>query len=588
MAKIYVALNGDDVGKRIGEAIASDDHDSLQDASSAIKSGHSMIEQWAEARGGRVVTSSGDEGIFEMPEEALQELESIRASYKDMTGHSLTVGIDNSMSEASKALVYGKLNDKDQIVEYEPSIDDYIANADMDDDEDMEDESSAPSQEELPSEEDVEGQVEDDEVEQEGLEGPEHEEDMLPEEEAEHDIAEQEEDEEDSDIIEADQEAENVGNDGKVDEEDFGTDPEQQDDITSGDPSSLPAEIADEEAPEEEMAAAPEDESEMAAAAQMGQDPEQVQDPSMMAPQAPQAPEEEGESPYDEIAPESEEEQADPAQEAMSEEPPMEGSPEEDYDHNDALTDMVYGHMEDGEEIPEGSEEADNEEALKSDIASALMAFKDNKAMLEAAKNQSPELYQAVITMLSSMIDMAHRLGYSSDKDMEAGEAETDMREEFPEQEGDQEEPDAEDIEESEEDEREMPETIDDAEDDADEYEEEAEDEADEEEYGEEDPALKKKIKKSIKDPKALPDKATKHVARKQALVGAVKDGRVKIMDGDTQTVRWRQGLSGMSRDWDGDPESKNYNQAGLKPRSKHSIHEGKKRSTKKQRKKRQ
>lgn len=52
-----------------------------------------------------------------------------------------------------------------------------------------------------------------------------------------------------------------------------------------------------------------------------------------------------------------------------------------------------------------------------------------------------------------------------------------------------------------------------------------------------------------------------------------VKQGRLKILDGDTQRVSWRQGKRGFSRDWDGDPIAQNYNKEGLKSRPKHQPH---------------
>lgn len=72
-----------------------------------------------------------------------------------------------------------------------------------------------------------------------------------------------------------------------------------------------------------------------------------------------------------------------------------------------------------------------------------------------------------------------------------------------------------------------------------------------------------------------LPDKPTKHIERPQAPIGAVKNGKIKVLDGDTGKISWRQGRTGMSRDFDGDPVSTNHNRSGLKPRPKHSARMG-------------
>ena len=78
-----------------------------------------------------------------------------------------------------------------------------------------------------------------------------------------------------------------------------------------------------------------------------------------------------------------------------------------------------------------------------------------------------------------------------------------------------------------------------------------------------------------------MPDKATKHIPKHRQPVGAVKDGRVKIQDGYTKKISWRQGTKGMSRDWDGDPIATNYNYEGLKNRPQHHAKKGSRRTHK-------
>lgn len=73
-----------------------------------------------------------------------------------------------------------------------------------------------------------------------------------------------------------------------------------------------------------------------------------------------------------------------------------------------------------------------------------------------------------------------------------------------------------------------------------------------------------------------MPDKATAHITRRKPPIGAVKDGKIKVLDGDTGKESWRSGRSGMSRDFDGDPISTNYNKKDLKPAPKHQTHKGK------------
>jgi hypothetical protein len=137
MKLLYVAVNGDGIGEHIGNAILSDDHKTLSDVSKKFKAAHSQIEKWAEKKGGQVIASAGDESIFSLPEEAAGELEAIKAQYAQQSGATLTIGVGETISQASKALIYGKLNEKDQIVEYEPQMEDYINDEDGDGEDDV-------------------------------------------------------------------------------------------------------------------------------------------------------------------------------------------------------------------------------------------------------------------------------------------------------------------------------------------------------------------------------------------------------------------------------------------------------------------
>ena len=129
MAFKFIAVNGDNVGEGIGNAIVNDDHEGLSNITSKLKDAHGGIEQWVQSLGGEVVTASGDEGIYKIPLESFNEddLENVKNQYTESAGNTITIGIGDSMLEASKALIYGKLNDKDQIVHYDSHIDDYIS-----------------------------------------------------------------------------------------------------------------------------------------------------------------------------------------------------------------------------------------------------------------------------------------------------------------------------------------------------------------------------------------------------------------------------------------------------------------------------
>ena len=68
----------------------------------------------------------------------------------------------------------------------------------------------------------------------------------------------------------------------------------------------------------------------------------------------------------------------------------------------------------------------------------------------------------------------------------------------------------------------------------------------------------------------SLPDKGTKHIPKAQANIGETRGHKIKFIDGTTGKESWRQGSTGMLKDWDGDPISTNYNRAGMKNRPQH------------------
>lgn len=385
MNGVYVAINGDDVGSAIGSAIASDDRESLNSKSSKIKDIHAQIEQWVEGMGGEIVSSSGDEGIYIMPEEALQHLEDLKDKYESYTGHTLTIGIGDSMSQAAKALIYGKITDKNTIVEYHPEIEQEIAGIESGSEQDV---YAEQHKENLPAEEEVEtqrpledeeeleepefdGEYEDEDQDQiiedatggddigDGDETPEHEEGMSPEEEVIHDAAENEADELDEDIIEADEEAEGEGIDGEEEMEDGDLEEEDQDSMLE---DMVYSQMQGEEMPEEGM-------------------------------------EEEA---YEEEMPE---------EEPLPEEPV---APEEEMSE---------------ERIPEDDPEKD---ALKQEIAASLMTFKKYRDVIQQAEQQAPEFYQAMIVMLRSMIEMAKKLNMSPEQDMMQQENMNAVQQELP------------------------------------------------------------------------------------------------------------------------------------------------------------
>lgn len=123
---IYIAGDGDGIGKYVGQAMLHDDEQALHEISQAINDGQEMIIGWAEQNGGTVISAGGDEFIAIIPSHLADQLEDVRLAYSEIVGTTLTLGVGGSMSDAGKALIMGKLQGKDQLVEFSPEMDDQL------------------------------------------------------------------------------------------------------------------------------------------------------------------------------------------------------------------------------------------------------------------------------------------------------------------------------------------------------------------------------------------------------------------------------------------------------------------------------
>src|SRR5690606_35407242 len=121
------SLNGDQVGKKISEAVQSNDPEQVRETSAKFNQAHASIDKWVESSGGRIISASGDEAIYEIDDSKLGEFESIVQNYQNQTGHTLSAGVGPSMLESVKAMIYGKMHDPGQIIEYDSEVESAIS-----------------------------------------------------------------------------------------------------------------------------------------------------------------------------------------------------------------------------------------------------------------------------------------------------------------------------------------------------------------------------------------------------------------------------------------------------------------------------
>lgn len=123
---IYLSYDADSAGSKIGQAILADDVNMLNEFSEKINLGNEIISRWAKSMGGVQYSSGGDQGVFAIPAESIEEIETLRKDYEFATGLTITVGLGNTLSESGKALIVGKFRGKNQVVMYGPDIDQEI------------------------------------------------------------------------------------------------------------------------------------------------------------------------------------------------------------------------------------------------------------------------------------------------------------------------------------------------------------------------------------------------------------------------------------------------------------------------------
>lgn len=125
----FVTCDGDDIGQQVGRMSIADDIEGLQDIDKKIRAGSDVFVEWAESCGGELIGAGGDEVRVMVPEDCMDNLDEAIAEYKDLTGFTISVGVGDKISEADKALLIAKFHGKDQVVVWEPEMEDELDEA---------------------------------------------------------------------------------------------------------------------------------------------------------------------------------------------------------------------------------------------------------------------------------------------------------------------------------------------------------------------------------------------------------------------------------------------------------------------------
>jgi hypothetical protein len=127
--KVFIAADGDTIGKLVGRARLKDDVEEIRRVSSAIEKGNKLFESYALANDGSVIEMGGDEVLIDVTAAALKDLENLRFQYFTATNATVSVGIGKKPSEASKALLAAKLRGRNRSVFYDDDVEKEVKEA---------------------------------------------------------------------------------------------------------------------------------------------------------------------------------------------------------------------------------------------------------------------------------------------------------------------------------------------------------------------------------------------------------------------------------------------------------------------------
>lgn len=119
---LFIALDGDGIGKLVGRAVIANDVENLHKVSARIDAAQDFIMHWAKQRDGIKISGGGDEATLAIDPEHYDDIESLRKDIHHAFGYTISVGVGKSLSEAGTALLVAKLRGKDRIVRFSQEL----------------------------------------------------------------------------------------------------------------------------------------------------------------------------------------------------------------------------------------------------------------------------------------------------------------------------------------------------------------------------------------------------------------------------------------------------------------------------------
>ena len=126
---LYIAVDGDGIGKLVGRAVIANDVEELHKVSARIDAAQEYISHWCEINDGVKISGGGDEGTMAIPPEAREKIKELRSGIEKSFGYTISAGVGKNLSEAGTALLVAKLRGKNRIVYFNKHIKEDIKKA---------------------------------------------------------------------------------------------------------------------------------------------------------------------------------------------------------------------------------------------------------------------------------------------------------------------------------------------------------------------------------------------------------------------------------------------------------------------------
>lgn len=122
MPNLFVSVDGDSIGGRIGQASLANEVEETRRLSKLVNDANEIWVKWCLGVGGDAISAGGDECVLQVEASHLVDVPALRQQYLDLVGTTCTVGVGLCLAEAQKALFVGKLEGKDRIQMYDAQV----------------------------------------------------------------------------------------------------------------------------------------------------------------------------------------------------------------------------------------------------------------------------------------------------------------------------------------------------------------------------------------------------------------------------------------------------------------------------------